>query len=82
MRLELKVSVEFSATDAAMLADYLNENNQTETEFVSGIVECKARQVIAARKREVGQILALKGEVDEQLRIESVKMAEARKSPW
>lgn len=79
---EFKTSIEFSTTDSSLLVDSLAEKGEDLSSFAARVLGHEAHRLVNMRKREIGQIIAMKGEIDEQVRVESVKLAEARRSPW
>lgn len=82
MKHEIRFTLELSDTDSALLVDSLDQDGIKLEDFAKNEVAGKIERLVTNRKREIGQVLALKGSIDEQVRIESVKLAEARKSPW
>lgn len=81
-QLEIRFTLELSGTDTALLVDSLDQDGIKLEDFAKNEVAGKIERLVSNRKREIGQILAMKGGIDEEVRLESSKLAEARKSPW
>lgn len=82
MKHEIRFTIELNETDSALLVDALSERGESIASFSDAVVSREIRELVADRKADVGRILAMTGKIDEQVRIESAKLAEARKSPW
>lgn len=82
MKHEIRFTLELNETDSALLDHMMEQDGIKLDDFAKSEVAGKIERLVTNRKREIGQVLALKGSIDEQVRIESVKLAEARKSPW
>lgn len=82
MKREIRFTIELNETDSALLVDSMDQDGIKLEDFAKNEVAGKIERLVSNRKREIGQILAMKGGIDEEVRLESAKLAEARKSPW
>ena len=82
MKHEIRFTIELNETDHALLVDSLDQDSIKLEDFAKNEVAGKIERLVTNRKREIGQVLAMTGQVDDLLCIESAKLAEARKSPW
>ena len=82
MKHEIRFTLELSDTDYTLLDHMMEQDGIKLDDFAKSEVASKIRRLVCERKADVGRILAMTGQVDDLLRIESAKLAEARKSPW
>ena len=82
MKHEIRFTIELSDTDSALLSDDLKGYGISLDELARNQTSSAIELMVENRKADVGRILAMTGQVDDLLRIESVKLAETRKSPW
>ena len=80
--IEVRFNLSLTEIEHSLLSDSLSEREEDIQTIAARIVGREIRQILDERKADVGRILAMTGKIDEQVRIESAKLAEARKSPW
>ena len=80
--IEVRFNLSLTEIEHSLLSDSLSEREEDIQTIAARIVGREIRNLLDERKADVGRILAMTGKIDEQVRIESAKLAEARKSPW
>lgn len=78
----IEVIINLSLADQSLLADVLSEREESFKDFYARVLGREIRELLNERRADMGRILAMTGKIDEQVLIESAKLAEARKSPW
>lgn len=80
--IEVIINLSLADVDQSLLADVLSEREESLKDFSARVLGREIRELLDERKADMGRILAMTGKIDEQVLIESAKLAEARKSPW